>query len=271
MSTATCSTISRLRQCNYRSYISSCVRHQSHRPRQLAVRSRAENLDRQTGAAARVISDTRKFDRGLKRFLHEDLHWLDVPQRVTYKLVFKCLHGLAPPYLAEGCTCTGRRRYATPQAPLCHSRTTGFSSVQYEKLWPTGILVRRSSCLELTARTFATIYFNCLFQALTQDVFIRAESDLAFSALETSFCSMGYISLVTYYMYIFATCGPMPNVMAAFEYRWRPTPQRLAEPDAHSRVPCSNAAKTRKPLKLAGVPQTPEPISVVSGPKFTIL
>ena len=88
-------------------YISSCVRHQSHRPRQLAVRSRAENLDRQTGAAARVISDTRKFDRDLKRFLHEDLHWLDVPQRVTYKLyllVFKCLHGLARPlYLAEGC------------------------------------------------------------------------------------------------------------------------------------------------------------------------
>jgi len=36
-------------------------------------------------------------------------------------------------------------------------------------------------------------------------------------------------------------------------------------------VPCSNAAKTRNPLKLAGVPQTAEPISAVSGPKFTIL
>ena len=35
------------------------------------------------------------------------------------------------------------------------------------------------------------------------------------------------------------------------------------------RVPCSNAAKTRK--KFAGVPQTPEPISVVNGPKFIIL
>jgi len=35
-----------------------------------------------------------------------DLHWLDVPQRVTYKLcllVFKCLHGLAPRYLAQLC------------------------------------------------------------------------------------------------------------------------------------------------------------------------
>jgi len=38
-----------------------------------------------------------------------------------------------------------------------------------------------------------------------------------------------------------------------------------------TRVPCSNAAKTRNRLKFAGVPQTPEPISAVSGPKFAIL
>jgi len=38
-----------------------------------------------------------------------------------------------------------------------------------------------------------------------------------------------------------------------------------------TRVPCSNAAKTRKPLKFAVVPQTLERISAVSGPKFTIL
>ena len=36
-------------------------------------------------------------------------------------------------------------------------------------------------------------------------------------------------------------------------------------------MPCSNAAKTQNPLKCVGVPQTPEPISAVSGPKFTIL
>ena len=36
-------------------------------------------------------------------------------------------------------------------------------------------------------------------------------------------------------------------------------------------VPCSNAAKTRNPLKFAGVPQTTGPISAVSGPKFDIL
>jgi len=32
-----------------------------------------------------------------------------------------------------------------------------------------------------------------------------------------------------------------------------------------------NAAKTRKPLKLAGLPQTTESISAASGPKYTIL
>jgi len=44
------------------------------------------------------------------------------------------------------------------------------------------------------------------------------------------------------------------------------TPQSSA--DAHYQ---SNAAKTRKPLKFAGVPQTTEPISAVSRPKFAIL
>jgi len=36
-------------------------------------------------------------------------------------------------------------------------------------------------------------------------------------------------------------------------------------------VPCSNAAKTRNPLKFAGVPQTTGPISAASGPNFSIL
>jgi len=38
-----------------------------------------------------------------------------------------------------------------------------------------------------------------------------------------------------------------------------------------TRMPCSNAAKMRNPLKLPGVPQTNETISAASGPKFTIL
>jgi len=65
----------------------------------------------------------------------------------------------------------------------------------------------------------------------------------------------------------------MPNVMAALPNIGGTlclTPQSFA--DAHyTRVPCSNAAKTRNPLKFAGVPQTRHQISAVSEPKFTIL
>jgi len=53
-------------------------------------------------AAACVVSNTRKFDRGLSQILHDDLHWLDVPDRVAFKLivtVHRCLNGRAPNYL----------------------------------------------------------------------------------------------------------------------------------------------------------------------------
>jgi len=64
----------------------------------------------------------------------------------------------------------------------------------------------------------------------------------------------------------------MPNVMDALPDiggSLCSTPQCLAH--AHYYMPCSNAAKTQKPLKVAGVPQTPKTISAASGPKFTIL
>jgi len=57
-------------------------------------------------AAARVVSGTKKYDRGLTHLLYSELHWLDVADRVTYKLrvtVYKCLHGQAPDYLSELC------------------------------------------------------------------------------------------------------------------------------------------------------------------------
>jgi len=53
-------------------------------------------------AAERVVTGTKKFDHitpVLRQF-----HWLPVRQRITFKLAmitFKCLHGLAPSYLAD--------------------------------------------------------------------------------------------------------------------------------------------------------------------------
>ena len=64
----------------------------------------------------------------------------------------------------------------------------------------------------------------------------------------------------------------MPNLMVALPNiggALCSMPQSLA--DVHYQMPCSNAAKTRNPLKFAGVPQTTGWISAVSRPKFTIL
>jgi len=58
-------------------------------------------------AAARLVTGTHKFDHGLSHLLHEELHWLDVPERIHYKLgvtVHRCLQYKAPEYLVNFCT-----------------------------------------------------------------------------------------------------------------------------------------------------------------------
>ena len=70
------------------------------------MRTTTDKLQRVLNAAARIVTGTREFDRGLTQILHNELHWLNVPQRVTFKrctTVYKCLHRLAPKYLADLC------------------------------------------------------------------------------------------------------------------------------------------------------------------------
>jgi len=55
------------------------------------------------------------------------------------------------------------------------------------------------------------------------------------------------------------------------KYRWRPLFNAVVWLMPTTTVPCSNAAKTQNPLKLAKVPQTTELISAASGLKFAIL
>ena len=72
-----------------------------------ATKAITDKLQRVVNAAARLITGTRKFDRGLSQLLHSDLHWLDVPQRVQYKLgvtMHRCLQHKAPRYLVDCCT-----------------------------------------------------------------------------------------------------------------------------------------------------------------------
>ena len=56
-------------------------------------------LQRVLNATARLVTDTRKYDRGLSTLIHDQLHWLNVPERVEYKLAIMvrwCLENKAP-------------------------------------------------------------------------------------------------------------------------------------------------------------------------------
>jgi len=57
-------------------------------------------------AAARIVCGLQKFDN-ITNHIHDTLHWLQVPQRVKFKLcllTYKAMHGLAHNYLSELCT-----------------------------------------------------------------------------------------------------------------------------------------------------------------------
>ena len=65
-------------------------------------------LDRLSGvlrAAARVVLQLPRTSQ-ISDAMKEQLHWLDIPARVNFKLcvlAFRCLHGSAPPYLTRCC------------------------------------------------------------------------------------------------------------------------------------------------------------------------
>ena len=51
-----------------------------------APKTSTDKLQRVINAAARIISNTRKFDRGLTPLRRDVLHWLDVTDRITFRL-----------------------------------------------------------------------------------------------------------------------------------------------------------------------------------------
>ena len=51
-----------------------------------------------------IVTNTRKYDRGLHHTMRHDLHWLDMTDRIQFRIavtVYRCLHGTAPEYLSE--------------------------------------------------------------------------------------------------------------------------------------------------------------------------
>jgi len=71
-----------------------------------APRTVTDKLQRVLNVAVRIVTGTRKFDCGLCQILHDELHWLDVPDQVFFKLaviVHRCLNGRRPQYLSDYC------------------------------------------------------------------------------------------------------------------------------------------------------------------------
>ena len=67
-----------------------------------------EEVDRETptGHQRRCPHNRRCTTGGLTWILHDELHWLDISQRIQFKLfihVYKCLHGIAPKYMMDLC------------------------------------------------------------------------------------------------------------------------------------------------------------------------
>jgi len=91
----------------------------------------------------------RKFDRGLSQIMHTELHWLDVPERINYKLGMlmynTCQHNKAPRYLMDHCTSVSDIAY---RQRLC-------STAPAQYLWTSGICRCWPDCLELFARGYA--------------------------------------------------------------------------------------------------------------------
>ena len=71
-----------------------------------APAKQTDELQRVLNASARDLLRLPRYDFDLRAKVRDQLHWLRIPERVTYKLctmVYKCLHGMALSYLNEMC------------------------------------------------------------------------------------------------------------------------------------------------------------------------
>jgi len=69
-----------------------------------ALKTVTDKLQQVLHAAVRVVCDIQRFDRSLMSLLHDEVHWLHVPERVTCMvvvMVYCCLHRQVPWYFTD--------------------------------------------------------------------------------------------------------------------------------------------------------------------------
>ena len=105
-------------------------------------------------AAVRVLTGSRKFDRSLTQLMHDNLHWLDVPERVKYKVIIltrRCLIGTTPRYLAADCVPVSEMAQKETSSTLRRWSSARRAVVPSELEWPSGVFSTRSETMELFA------------------------------------------------------------------------------------------------------------------------
>jgi len=116
-----------------------------------APRYITDKLQRVLNAAARLVTGTRKFDRGLERLLHDDLHWLDVLEPVQFKLgltVRRCLSTTQSSPVPGGLLYVRRLRHQSSASTFRQSSARRAASPS-QHVRPSGLRSGWSNVLEL--------------------------------------------------------------------------------------------------------------------------
>jgi hypothetical protein len=127
-------------------------------------------------AAARLIFSWRKFEHVTP--LLRELHWLRFPERINYKLAllaFKCLNGLAPPYLA----CEFRRVADTDSRQRLRSASTA------------ELIIPRVRCATIGGRAFPVVAAQ-LWSSLPPSVTSSSSLKVLKSRLKTELFARRY-------------------------------------------------------------------------------
>jgi len=113
-------------------------------------------------AAVRVLAGTRKFDRGLTQLMHDNLHWLDVPERVKYSHHLEVDSSLPHRYrasvLAADCV------PVSEVAQRRHLRSAAGHQLvaSSELMLPSGVFYTRSESVELLRYNTTTMTVETL-------------------------------------------------------------------------------------------------------------
>ena len=173
--------------------------------------------------AARFVTGTRKFDRGLGQILYEELHWIDVPDRVIFKLAVKVHRKFTGVWTAahhRNC------RITSPLSPvliggICVPPTVNCS--QYlvtgstlTAVWPCQLPAPQSGTLSrISSRTRPSVWTvsdGCLKRICSLDT-----SD--FSALEVLTTTALY--KFTYLLYVLLEFSAVWNINTSMNTNWR--------------------------------------------------